>query len=326
MMNHRATARASPECGPTNPSSWVIVWAGGQGERLNPFIQHWLGESRPKQYCRFVGRRTMLEHTWARAQSLAPGGQILTVAAPEHRFLLSGLDVTGEILYQPRPCGTAPGVFLPLTAIAAADPHALIHLMPSDHFIYPRERFVRHLALTETIVRAAPDRLVLTAAVPDIAEKDFGWIQPGRAVTGAGWAALTVTAFHEKPDAAQAVRYLKAGYLWNTMIVSCTVATLWGIASRLPTMLSRFNAVREAWSTPTREAAIRDAYAGMPTFDFSRDLLEKSTAECLLLPLSGIAWSDWGRPNRITASVAEYGLQPNYPYHAATPELTRLAS
>lgn len=327
MPYHRAPARVSAEFAPVSATSWVIVLAGGQGERLVPFVREWLGEERPKQYCRFVGDHSMLEHTLARAHALVPDAHVLTVAAPNHRTFLDELGRTDGVVYQPRDCGTAPGIFLPLTAIAAADPHALVHVMPSDHFIHPRDRFLRHLVVTENVVRAAPECLVLTTAVPDVAETDFGWIQPGRAIAGAGWAALSVAAFHEKPDAALAARYLKCGYLWNTMIISCTVETLWRLATdHLPDMLTRFDAMQRAWSTPRREQTIRETYGTMPHYDFSRDLLEQSTAECLLVPLQGIAWSDWGRPSRIAASVDEFGLQPNYSRSPTLSQISRLAS
>ncbi len=39
---------------------WSIVLAGGEGERLRPFVERWLGRHRPKQYCAFVGTRSML--------------------------------------------------------------------------------------------------------------------------------------------------------------------------------------------------------------------------------------------------------------------------
>ena len=48
-------------------SLWSIILAGGDGERTRPFIQEWLGVAVPKQYCTFVGTRSMLQHTWDRA-------------------------------------------------------------------------------------------------------------------------------------------------------------------------------------------------------------------------------------------------------------------
>ena len=46
---------------------WSIVLAGGEGERVQPLVQRWLGQPKPKQYCAFVGTRSLLQHTLDRA-------------------------------------------------------------------------------------------------------------------------------------------------------------------------------------------------------------------------------------------------------------------
>ena len=43
---------------------WSIILAGGEGERTRPFIQECLGYSKPKQYCTFVGSRSMLHQLY----------------------------------------------------------------------------------------------------------------------------------------------------------------------------------------------------------------------------------------------------------------------
>src|SRR5512146_1246687 len=63
---------------------WSIILAGGEGERLRPFIQKWLGRHTPKQYCAFVGRRSMLQHTIDRADRIAKPDQKTTVIARSH--------------------------------------------------------------------------------------------------------------------------------------------------------------------------------------------------------------------------------------------------
>ena len=49
---------------------WAIILAGGEGTRLSEFVFDRLGERRPKQYCRLLGERSMLEHTIGRARRL----------------------------------------------------------------------------------------------------------------------------------------------------------------------------------------------------------------------------------------------------------------
>ncbi|HSF09658.1 MAG TPA: sugar phosphate nucleotidyltransferase, partial [Nitrospirales bacterium] len=70
----------------TLPSSvWSIVLAGGEGERIRPSIQQWLGYPVPKQYCTFVGTRSMLQHTWDRADQIGLPRKKVTVVGRTHQ-------------------------------------------------------------------------------------------------------------------------------------------------------------------------------------------------------------------------------------------------
>jgi mannose-1-phosphate guanylyltransferase len=64
---------------------WAVVLAGGDGQRMAAFIRRWLGHPRPKQYCAFSGRRTMLEHTLDRARTVVAPARIVTVINVDHR-------------------------------------------------------------------------------------------------------------------------------------------------------------------------------------------------------------------------------------------------
>src|SRR5207247_4854391 len=119
------------------PQTWSIVLAGGEGERLKPFVRSWLGEAVPKQYCTFTGTRTLLEHTLDRAARIASAERTVTVVARGHerwtRELL-GRGHPGLVVRQPANRDTAAGIFLPLTYVRAADPEAVVAILPSDHF------------------------------------------------------------------------------------------------------------------------------------------------------------------------------------------------
>jgi mannose-1-phosphate guanylyltransferase len=94
-----------------------VVLAGGRGTRLQQFIRHITGSDRPKQFCRIVGTRSMLRHTWDRARRIAAPDRILTViTAGQEAYLQdepSG-SVPGSVLVQPANKDTAPGLLLPL--------------------------------------------------------------------------------------------------------------------------------------------------------------------------------------------------------------------
>ncbi|MBI3735377.1 NTP transferase domain-containing protein, partial [Candidatus Sumerlaeota bacterium] len=101
---------------------WAVVLAGGEGRRMRPAIHRWFGEARPKQFCAFIGKRTMLEHTWARARQIVKDRNVLTMAMAGHEHWLRECgtgEIPGEVVYQPCDRGTAATVFLGLAKILA---------------------------------------------------------------------------------------------------------------------------------------------------------------------------------------------------------------
>ncbi|RPJ83235.1 MAG: hypothetical protein EHM18_14670, partial [Acidobacteria bacterium] len=137
---------AYKECFQMQDNLWAVVLAGGEGERMRPLIQSWLGCARPKQYCTFVGTRSMLRHTIDRTNRVVIANQIVTVIGNNHlTHLRAGLGnavSSGRILEQPIARGTGAGVFLAATYVMAADPNATFVILPSDHFVYPEPLFV----------------------------------------------------------------------------------------------------------------------------------------------------------------------------------------
>jgi hypothetical protein len=51
---------------------------------LEHFIYQSLGNKLPKQYVKFVGRHSMLEHTIRRAQKIIPENKIVTIVSRHH--------------------------------------------------------------------------------------------------------------------------------------------------------------------------------------------------------------------------------------------------
>jgi mannose-1-phosphate guanylyltransferase len=102
-----------------------LVLAGGEGRRLQSYVQQLRGEELPKQYVNFIGRRSMLEHTFHRVEQLIPAGRILTVVSRPH---LAHAEVRRQLAARPRETlivqpvnkETAPGILLPLMFIYKA--------------------------------------------------------------------------------------------------------------------------------------------------------------------------------------------------------------
>ncbi len=297
---------------------WSIVLAGGEGERLRPFIERWLGRHRPKQYCAFIGTRSMLQHTLDRADRLAHPERKVTVVARGHRqagWVTPGGAASGIVIAQPANRDTAAGIFLPLTYVRARDPHATVVIYPSDHFVYPEERFVESVRSAAQAADKIKDRLVLLAAAPDSADPELGWILPGARLNRSnGRVVHAVEAFIEKPGLAVARRAMASGALWNTLVLAAKADLLWSLGWRyLPEMMRLFDQLSAAIGTEEEDDAMERVYGRMPSRNFSSDLLARATGEAAVIELSDVLWNDWGRPERIIDSLRRIGREPVFP-------------
>ena len=305
------------------PSSsvWSIVLAGGEGERIRPCIQQWLGYPVPKQYCTFVGTRSMLQHTWDRANQIVLPRRKVTVLGRTHQ---QGLEQhykrqnEGTLIFQPRNCDTAPGIFLPLTYVRAWDPQAVVVLFPSDHFIFPEDRFVTTVRRAVRAVEFLTDRMILLGVRPSHLELDYGWMSVGGAM---GWSEGTcirrIQSFVEKPDLTDGTRLMSEGALWNTLVLVAKAETLWKCGRlRFPDMMERFEQLQRNIGTPAEGRTLQAIYENMPSRNFSRQVLQSPDVQLGVMELEGVLWSDWGRPERIVETLQLLGKKPTFPMDA----------
>lgn len=272
--------------------TWAILLCGGEGKRLAAYTN-----GTPKQYCSFDGRRTMLEHAVHRTRGVVSPWRLVTVIGRGHLRWLKPETLTGVILEQPENKDTAPGLLLPLATVLSYDPRAVVLVFPSDHFIQPVSAYRELLRRAVDLAVHLPDRVLMLGARADGPETEYGWIEPGRAIMGG---AREVVRFHEKPDAAKAARLLASGCLWNTFIMAARADTLWRLTRLLqPGLTARFEPLRRRFSPP-----LGRIYEGLPSVNFSKAVLERGAGYAAVLPMDGVEWSDWGRIERIDATLS----------------------
>jgi mannose-1-phosphate guanylyltransferase len=308
---------------PTDP--WVIILAGGEGTRMCQFAEFCFGQARPKQYCTFCGGRSLLEQTIRLAESLTPPERIVTVIGSDHWRFLSE-HPPGRVLAQPQPRGTAVGVFWPLSMLVGKHDHDVALILPSDHFLHPPERASNALADVCDLVQRRPNRVVLVGAEADIPETEYGWIEHQRSSDSVELSRQVLN-FHEKPSAKEASLWMRSGQLWNTMITGASIGTLWRLAKQVLPEVSEpmehpvFGS-RGAWPTEPTQGVVEDLYAELPGRDFSRDFLTHVTEDSVVVPLRGVLWSDWGRPERVQESLRR--LEQSFPESRENQECSNL--
>jgi len=297
---------------------WSVVLAGGEGERVKPLVLRWLGRHRPKQYCAFVGSRSMFQHTVDRAARLTSAERTIVIAARHHRSdvksQLRGRTIR-KLVLQPANRDTAAGIFLPLAYLRNRDPQAIVVIHPSDHFIYPEHRFLSTVRHAVTSVESMPERLMLLGVQPDRLEVEYGWIRCGPRLNGPPpHPVFAISSFLEKPEIAQADAALRSGGLWNTLVIIATVESLWQAGMEcFPDMMPLFEQVDSAWDTSGESSALKAIYRKMPAYNFSSQLLQRIPERVGVMELNGVLWSDWGKPERIAETLRRIGRPPAFP-------------
>ena len=302
----------------TNDNRWSIILAGGEGERVRPLIQQWLGHHKPKQYCTFVGHRSMFQRTLDRADRISLPEHRVTVIARSHKMEAErqfGNRPVGILVEQPSNRDTAAGVFLPLSFVRARDPEATVVIYPSDHFIYPENRFVEIVRNALEAVEKRPGRMVLLGARPTSLELEYGWIKLGLPqMVLDGCPLRTVEAFYEKPNVALAKSAMDAGSLWNTFIVVAKVDLLWELGWRyVPAIMQPFERMLTAIDTMKEKSVLRSIYEFLPSLNFASDLLAYATSDLDVIEMKDVLWCDWGKPERIVETLRCIGKEPSFP-------------
>ncbi|MBI4526847.1 MAG: NTP transferase domain-containing protein [Deltaproteobacteria bacterium] len=295
-----------------------IVLAGGEGKRLESFVQRIKGRRLPKQFVNFIGRRSMLEHTVDRAEKLISAERLFVVVNREHlrhpevRQQLSG-RAKETVVVQPENKETAPGLLLPLMHVYHRYPKATVVVFPSDHFVLEEDRWVSYVYLTCCALERAPWGLVLLGVEPEEAEEEYGYILPGDEVEGlSGLKMKRVSSFVEKPKARELRELLVRGALWNTMVMVFKPATLLDLVARIaPSLYAFFKRVGEAFGSSKERQVVEEAYRQMEPVNFSKGVLEvlpqRSPRSLLTLPVRGVHWSDWGSSRRVVSVLSRTG-------------------
>lgn len=291
-----------------------IVLAAGEGVRLQPFIHKLLGKVLPKQYVNFTGTRSMLEHTFDRAEGLIPTERLFTVVSSDHlkysevEKQLSGRP-KGSVILQPENKETGPGILLPLMHLYKRYPESVVVIFPSDHCILEEEIFMGHVDLACRAVERDPSRLVLLGAEPDEPDPEYGYILPHREKEQFEASVIhKVSLFVEKPEPHQANELIQNGGLWNTLVLVFKARTLLeSVRKVVPSLYRTFFKVEKALGTSREMKLVRQAYREMKPVNFSSGLLSplslKYPSHLRVIPVRGVFWSDWGSEQRIIKTL-----------------------
>jgi mannose-1-phosphate guanylyltransferase len=303
-----------PQDHPYSHARGAIILAGGDGARLRSFTRAVLRRDAPKQFCRLVGSRTLLEQTIQRASLVAEAGTTFTVVNRAHESLYLPLltsHSSRRIIAQPANRGTAPAILYALLHLAKIDANAPVIILPSDHYFDDEAALAGHADAAFEAVEKRPELTILLGVTPSSAEPSYGWIEPGaRLGTFRLKEVHAVGRFIEKPVPSFAAQLMASGCLWNTFIMVGRVSTMLSLfLVAAPDLYSVFAKTSNAFDTVREQAAIERLYGRLPVINFSKDVLEQARTNLAVLPVTGIHWSDLGEPARVLEVIERLAVR-----------------
>ncbi len=267
-----------------------VILAGGKGVRLWPESRR----AHPKQLCKFVNNRSMLDHTIDRLKR-AGSSRIIIITSDE---LLPGIEALVkaredaaaiEILSEPEGKNTAPAVGLVLARFYPELMDEVIGIFPADHHILDADSFSE--SVKKAVMAAQYGHIATIGVKPDRPETGYGYIEKTYWEISEMPDVFQVNSFREKPDRQTAEEYIKNGsYMWNSGIYVGKMQTLLEeFSTYLPEIFSQI---------PHGLAAYLESYSQLPNISLDYGIAEKSRRMAVV---SGdFGWCDLGSWNALS--------------------------
>jgi mannose-1-phosphate guanylyltransferase len=275
---------------------YPVILAGGRGTRFWPLSR----QRKAKQLLALDGKQTMIQQTVSR---------LLPLASPRRFWIISNEHLRREILRQlprlradhvlaePAARNTAPAIGLAAFMLMNSDPDAVIGLFPSDHVIGDEKRY-RDVLKKGIEIAAAGENIVVLGIRPTRAETGYGYIEAGSPFKGD---ALRARRFTEKPDAARAAEFVKAGnYFWNSGMFLWSARTLANaLLEHLPKTAVLLQQIAATFGTRKFAATFARLYPKCENISIDYAVLEprsgkgEQNSNIICLP-AAFGWNDLG--------------------------------
>lgn len=276
---------------------YPVIMAGGSGTRFWPLSRHLF----PKQLLRISGEYTLIQQTLRRVLGCAPAANVLISTNAAQADLIRGQlvdwkeDLTNGFLLEPEGRNTAPAIALAAIEVLTRDPDGLMLVVPADHVVTGQRDFETAVRLASQL--AAEGYLVTFGIKPIRPETGYGYIKPkDNALLGkqGKLRGYLVQRFVEKPNAAKAAQYVKAGgYFWNSgMFVWRAATILEEIGLHQPAIMAAMERIRKLKMEGVPKQSINDAYRQITSVSIDTGVMERSS-KAAVVPVM-FQWSDVG--------------------------------
>ena len=292
---------------------WAIILAGGDGVRMREYLKTNRNIDRPKQFANIVGTHSMLRHTIERVKRIVPLQRMRIVVNNQHlKYVHAEIPEPERKSLLVLPCNreTAVSILLPVVQILAQDTSACIAVFPSDHFILEEERFMNFVESAVDYVHRSPETVVLVGIPSKDADTNYGWIEPSTSfLRYQGNRYYSVERFIEKPPTKLANTLYIKKCLWNSMVFATQAETLLHLYRKsLPKVYHQMNLMKQLVTSPGGIEKLDGQFTRLPSYGFSKAIMEPNAKHLRVIRAEGVTWSDWGNQSRVASDLSKMAI------------------
>jgi mannose-1-phosphate guanylyltransferase / mannose-6-phosphate isomerase len=266
-----------------------LIMCGGAGTRLWPASR----EVHPKQFLPLFGARSTFQETLRRVSDTSLFARPIVVTNNAYRFMvleqLTQIGIEADVLLEPMRRDSGPAIAAGAAFAQARARDAVVLALAADHVVRDTGSFIA--ACREGLEGTEAGRIVTFGVQPERPATEYGYISPGETIAGA---VRAVGRFVEKPDAATAADYIKAGYFWNSGNFMFRAALL--LDEYRAVDAASVQAVTDSISKAVRDLGFvkldADAFGSANAISIDYAVMEK-TARAAMVPMA-CGWSDVG--------------------------------
>jgi len=207
----------------------ILILTGGKGTRLWPLSR----EDFPKQFL-LLGEKSLFRQTIERCLLVAKPKDIFISTNNNYYFYIKdGLKGTGvsekNIISEPMAKNTGPAILFALKELKEkfkTKDNEIIFICPSDHYIFPKNEFIKTIKRAEEIAKM--ENIVLFGIKPTKPEIGYGYIKKSQEIKSKSQNYYQVEKFIEKPNLKRAKEFIKTrNYFWNSGMFIFSLGLIW---------------------------------------------------------------------------------------------------
>jgi len=288
-----------PQDSQTQKDRFVVIMAGGRGERFWPLSR----EQTPKQLLALLGKKSFLQAAVERVLPLVPAKNIFVITnraqLPTVRKQLPKIP-KDNLVAEPMGRDTCAAVALGAALVGARSTTGVMAVLPADHVIPDAKKFQQILG--DAFDLAAQGQAIVTIGIkPGEPATGYGYIQTGVELPAPPGLGKSKTAFYkaerfvEKPNLETALEYVNSGqYRWNAgMFVWSFVTITNGLQTYQPEMFAACQRWFKVAGQPAKLARVlAKEYPDIKKISIDYALMEK--AQNVVVADGAFEWDDLG--------------------------------